>query len=791
MGRKWRQRPIACQSCRRRKIRCSREFPCSNCTSRGIKCVQFYESQEPQQLEALPLADCGPNSASQQTKLQRLAPESSFSSFSTLSRNGCEPVSVLFPNTDLQARLNRLENWIAGSNGPSVASPSFFREKSEDTDGASHDQEVEQQFLPDTVIRQLSPPQISNIRQITADAVWLGGNLIFNKPQVTFTAKSPAEGFFDASISFHLSPIKLIKRPYCILQDASTGQIGGGSRQMCIFLPLYHEACTIINTFSSDWTILSPTVHTPTLLLCIQNVYNCVQLQKPVSLDELLLFLGIISSVTHSSSLGDDVSRLFGSHVEAVSRCATWIDASFAMSDEVKRRGLTSLVCLQAHTILMKVSCYVEGSSVRNRSLVSTSIAMAREMGIHRIDLPGEKRLGINSAIEVEVARRVWWDNVTIDWFLALFPGPQEGVYTIHPQHMAVNKPSNAAADFGEEQRPLSTNGPTQTEQSDISYFVERIRLAEIGRELIDSLPISHPISHEQKQEKLREYHSKLHELQRSLPSHLSLRQPGDLLESQGPQTAAHVYQCLHINSLIYIERCIVHLRFLSFANLDEKFSFSYQVCLSTARDIVWMFNVIKADHMWIVARLRATISVRALLIASAIFLLDICSSAEIHDLQSERPEMIGAWQLLGELEEESNLVDQFLGFASHMLKKYHVCESIVAALADAASSGSFVSTPLHQQGQQEQREQQQQQQHYQPPFSMLNQQYQTSVAPDSGLVSDSGLVPVEDGGQPSTSPHGVPTMDAAQRWQMLDTDFDIKTMSWDNVLWGFDTVLM
>ncbi|KAG6014551.1 hypothetical protein E4U41_004805, partial [Claviceps citrina] len=366
---------------------------------------------------------------------------------------------------------------------------------------------------------------------MTADAMWFGGNLIFNKPQIMLTSTSPAESFFDASISFHLSPIRLIKKPYCVLQDASIGPLVTGARQMCIFLPLHHEACTIANTFRSDWTILSPTIHIDTLLLCIRTVYGSIQEQRPVPLDELLLLLGMIASVTHSSFAGDDVSGLFGSHVEAVSHCATWIDAAFAMADEVKRRGVTSLVCLQAQTILMKVSCYMEGSSVRNRSLVSTSIAMAREMGIHRIDLPGEKRLGLRSAVEVEMARRVWWDNVTIDWFLALFPGPQEDVYTIHPRHMAVNKPSrmnmNMPDDGGDEQRQHQQPPPAppsgRTDQTDVSYFVERIRLAEIGRELVDSCPISQPKSHEHTQQRLREYNLKLDELQRNLPGHLAL----------------------------------------------------------------------------------------------------------------------------------------------------------------------------------------------------------------------------------------------------------------------------
>lgn len=36
-----RSRPVSCHFCRSRKLKCSRQFPCSNCTSRGKTC-QLY-----------------------------------------------------------------------------------------------------------------------------------------------------------------------------------------------------------------------------------------------------------------------------------------------------------------------------------------------------------------------------------------------------------------------------------------------------------------------------------------------------------------------------------------------------------------------------------------------------------------------------------------------------------------------------------------------------------------------------------------------------------------------------
>ena len=37
-GQRPRQEPVSCESCRKKKLKCSREQPCSNCIARGISC---------------------------------------------------------------------------------------------------------------------------------------------------------------------------------------------------------------------------------------------------------------------------------------------------------------------------------------------------------------------------------------------------------------------------------------------------------------------------------------------------------------------------------------------------------------------------------------------------------------------------------------------------------------------------------------------------------------------------------------------------------------------------------
>jgi Fungal Zn(2)-Cys(6) binuclear cluster domain len=50
-----RQEPVSCQSCRVKKLKCSRQQPCSNCLARGVTCQsQFRQptSVSPRQQEA-------------------------------------------------------------------------------------------------------------------------------------------------------------------------------------------------------------------------------------------------------------------------------------------------------------------------------------------------------------------------------------------------------------------------------------------------------------------------------------------------------------------------------------------------------------------------------------------------------------------------------------------------------------------------------------------------------------------------------------------------------------------
>lgn len=112
-----RQRPVSCHFCRSRKLRCSRQFPCSNCTTRGINC-QIHTSQ------ALPV-DSRPSKENESND----------------------------SNSELLARLQRLEDIVMRKGGEGSTEITTFG-------GA-------------TSVQTSLPTQQHRIHPVTTDSEWL------------------------------------------------------------------------------------------------------------------------------------------------------------------------------------------------------------------------------------------------------------------------------------------------------------------------------------------------------------------------------------------------------------------------------------------------------------------------------------------------------------------------------------------------------------------------------------------------------------------------------------------
>lgn len=161
MGRQPRQRPVSCNFCRVRKLRCSREFPCSNCTSRGVQC----QAQDP------PRAP-GPSSRPVSKRAGGGVSGSGGSGGGGPSSGGKE--------ADILSRLERLEALLAERN------------KGTDSNSNSHSRTISSapssvegsDVASRTQLEPLQPLPI-NVQNLTADALWLESSCLGPKPSVS------------------------------------------------------------------------------------------------------------------------------------------------------------------------------------------------------------------------------------------------------------------------------------------------------------------------------------------------------------------------------------------------------------------------------------------------------------------------------------------------------------------------------------------------------------------------------------------------------------------------------
>jgi Fungal Zn(2)-Cys(6) binuclear cluster domain len=120
-----RQEPVSCQSCRAKKLRCNRQWPCSNCLSRGITC--------------------------QHPSLPPPISEPSEREPTTSTSSGNDSAAIL-------ARLKRLEDVVLGLNGAQIPSPrsDALRSHSVTSSVRSRGDETDSGFLEDVGSRTAS-----------------------------------------------------------------------------------------------------------------------------------------------------------------------------------------------------------------------------------------------------------------------------------------------------------------------------------------------------------------------------------------------------------------------------------------------------------------------------------------------------------------------------------------------------------------------------------------------------------------------------------------------------------
>jgi hypothetical protein len=420
-----------------------------------------------------------------------------------------------------------------------------------------------------------------------------------------------------------------------------------GKPTQYVWLPLQAEAKVLASSYIENLSYIQHILHPPSLQATIDETYQQVGGgQVPVQPGHLVLLFSIIACATHCWDPQEDDNvehRLFVSSAQAHAYTPLWIKSAYAVLNATQDSAAPTLETIQGIIILSFIISNLEGVSMRYRSLISNGLQLAREMGLHRIDSASNAYTA--TPFRVEMSRRVWWYLVATDWYnstrlfieitfwrtnlccrlLAVrYGGASEGVYQAHPRHMTVNWPLNVNdVDIGPSAMPEES---TASEPPDMSYFLERLRLAEVSRSIVDhslmsEIGLSRPSYHTQ----VMAMDFELDQLIKNMPSFFQLASYEHVSD---PSKASSIFiQAYMLNSLIFTQRIKLHITYLTSGSQNSPAcAASRDICLKSAKQITRAeTHLLRSRHPFVRVRLRLAAILYSIFMASIILLMDVC----------------------------------------------------------------------------------------------------------------------------------------------------------------------
>jgi hypothetical protein len=206
----------------------------------------------------------------------------------------------------------------------------------------------------------------------------------------------------------------------------------------------------------------------------------------------------------------------------------------------------------------------------------------------------------------------------------ARYGGPSEGVYQTHPLHMIVNKPRNIDdAELVEDESDFEV---PQDQPTSMSYFLQRLRLAEISRSIVDHNLVSttglgRP-----------NYYTHIMAMDFELNQFINKTPRFFQLDSYEPfstsSRSSNVYiQAYMLNSHVHTQRCKLHLAYLTSGLSDNPaHAASRNTCLQSAQHIIRAEQqLLGSGHSFVRIRLRLAAILYSVFMASIVLLMDAC----------------------------------------------------------------------------------------------------------------------------------------------------------------------
>ncbi|KND92120.1 hypothetical protein TOPH_02908 [Tolypocladium ophioglossoides CBS 100239] len=528
------QQPASCEFCRLKKIRCDKKRPCSNCTSRHLSCRYALSDANTELIENR--SDIIIHSDTI-LKLER---------------------HVL----DIHDRLKKLEHSLL--NGPGTVTnpnqkPLIPR----------HQRSVGEKFFEKDI-----------------HATWENLEAIAASPHSEFEADSrghrPAS---DLPLPASVLPARVATRTQH--QDFPTTDERDSShdaRKLLVQLPNVYTARLLFQHYVQMLDCLHREIHVPSTRVILETAYTQLSNSQEVSRETLAFFFSIFASSAFHVCHGQSHSAC--EDLKGTSRWySVWKETALGlmmMKDEIVSM---SVVSLQSISIMLYLIWDSEGQSPTFHALRSIAYMKAVQMKIHRLD--ADKTCRDGDIVQNEIKRRLWWHLASTDWLVASIPGPQEGIYSFSPKQMRVKYPANLDDEDILPRIPPAEARP-EDQPTSMSFFIQRIKFAELCREVIECLQSSDRSTDTPNYELVVQLGDRLRSFQDSLPwffrmDEQSMNQTA-VLASHRPYIIRQKHVLLYG---FYSRLGRLHRPFIARGLRDPDFSVSRTVAVSCAENLL------------------------------------------------------------------------------------------------------------------------------------------------------------------------------------------------------------
>ncbi|PQE13532.1 C6 zinc finger domain protein [Rutstroemia sp. NJR-2017a WRK4] len=425
-------------------------------------------------------------------------------------------------------------------------------------------------------------------------------------------------------------------------------------------LPSRKEAQPILQYFIHKVNWIYHLVHIPTLERNFSTLYDDIEGKKQPRYDVLAL----VSTVFALSTYFQDLQSL------TVSRRWTLLaQSALAAANYVTEPTLETIQCvlLIAQHLLPNV-----GGIAIFRVLFSTALHSARSLALDRVDLAINKKRREGTRIdyvELETKRRIWWHITATDWILSFMSGPQCGTYSIHPQQMNVDHPSNvndmdicASGNYG---RSLDFI-------TEMTFYIFRCKLSIVCREIVDTINGLGCEIHEAPYETILDFDKRLNDLSSSLP--VAFRIDGKSKAEAKELAEKYPFVALqrtagHFGLQTRLAR--LHRPYLIRGTYDPRYSYSRMICLRASRSVIELGKVLKnssAEHDF--QPIRMWPLTHHLFVATAILVMDFCLNKDDPRPNERKTEVLDCLQVLEECSDSSLIAKRGLMRLRDILEK-------------------------------------------------------------------------------------------------------------------------